>query len=75
MPSECLLCTGHSAGHSEGAEERHPDPARSMHIWGGGEGQVWAAETPSVSPAGRHLLSLGTKGMRRLLTFTQEGWI
>lgn len=74
MPSEYLLCTGHSAGHSEGAEEGHPDPARSMHILGGG-GEVWAVETPSVSTAGTHLLSLGTKWMRRLLTFTREGWI
>ena len=49
MPSECLLCTGHSAGHSEGAEERHPDPARSMHIWGGGGASVGCGNPLCVS--------------------------
>lgn len=57
MPSECLLCTGHSAGHSEGAEERHPDPARSMHILGGGRGKCGLRKPPLCLPlAGTYFL-------------------
>ena len=57
MPSEYLLCTGHSAGHSEGAEEGHPDPARSMHILGVGLGKCGLWKPPLCLPlAGTYFL-------------------
>lgn len=36
---------------------------------------VAGAPLPRCDRAGRHLLSLGTNGMRRLFTFTWAGWI
>lgn len=57
MPSEHLLCPRHSAGHSEGAEGGHPDPARSMHIWGVGVGKCGLQKPPLCLPlAGTYFL-------------------
>lgn len=59
-----------------GAQKGPPGPARRTHIWGKSHwAPVAGAPLPCCDPAGRHLLSLGTNGIRRLFTFTWAGWI